>query len=49
VAIHATLLIVFRYNFWKLYLLGIPGQIAIFLWFRMFRPMKEKEGSKHGE
>ena len=43
VAIHASLMIVFRYNFWKLYLLGIPGQIAIFLWFRMFRPAKEKE------
>jgi len=42
-AIHATLLFVFEYNFWKLYLLGIPGQIAIFLWFRMFRPAKEKE------
>ena len=24
-------------NIWKLFLLGIPGQIAIFLWFRMFR------------
>lgn len=49
VAIHATLLIVFRYNFWKLYLLGIPGQIAIYLWFRMFHPMKEKEGEKHDQ
>jgi len=48
VAIHATLLIVFRYNFWKLYLLGIPGQIAIFLWFRMFRPAKEKEEKQNG-
>ena len=47
VAIHATLLIVFRYNFWKLYLLGIPGQIAIYLWFRMFRPAKEKEEENH--
>ena len=24
-------------NIWKLFLLGIPGQMAIFLWFRMFR------------
>lgn len=48
VAIHASLMIVFRYNFWKLYLLGIPGQIAIFLWFRMFRPAKEKEEENHG-
>ena len=26
---------------WKIFLLGILGQIAIFLWFRMFRPVKE--------
>ena len=24
-------------NLWRIFLLGIPGQIAIFLWFRMFR------------
>ena len=41
VSIHASLLVFFQYNFWKIYLLGIPGQIAIFLWFRMFRPVKE--------
>ena len=29
------------FHLWKLFLLGIPGQIAIFLWFRMFRPVKE--------
>ena len=29
------------YNLWKIFLLGILGQIAIFLWFRMFRPVKE--------
>ena len=39
---------------WKLFLLGIPGQIAIFLWFRMFRvPKKESEKKEeeqlHGE
>lgn len=42
-AIHISVLVVFQYNFWKLYLLGIPGQVAIFLWFRMFRPAKDKE------
>ena len=46
VAIHISLLVIFNYNFWKLYLLGIPGQIAIFLWFRMFRPAKDKEETK---
>ena len=49
VAIHISLLVIFRYNFWKLYLLGIPGQIAIFLWFRLFRSAKDKEeGSVNG-
>ena len=43
VSIHISLLVICQYNFWKLYLLGIPGQIAIFLWFRMFRPVREKE------
>lgn len=45
VSIYATLLVVFQVHFWKLFLLGIPGQIAIFLWFRMFRPEKE---ASHG-
>ena len=42
-SVYVTVLVVFHYNFWKIFLLGIPGQIAIFLWFRMFRPVKEKE------
>ena len=29
-------------NLWRIFLLGIPGQVAIYLWFRMFRhPKKE--------
>ena len=48
VAIHASLMVIFHYNFWKLYLLGIPGQIAIFLWFRLFRPAKDKEETENG-
>ena len=48
-SIYVTLLAAFQYNFWKVFLLGIPGQIAIFLWFRMFRPAKgAKEEKKHG-
>ncbi len=43
VSIYVTLLVLLRYNFWKIFLLGIPGQIAIFLWFRMFRPAKDEE------
>ena len=30
----------------ELFLLGIPGQIAIFLWFRMFRPTKNTKKEK---
>ena len=46
-SIYVTLLVAFSYNFWKIFLLGIPGQIAIFLWFRMFRPAKDAEEEKH--
>lgn len=35
--------VIFHYNFWKLFLLGIPGQIAIFLWFRLFGPKTYNE------
>jgi hypothetical protein len=27
--------------YWLIFLLGIPGQVAILLWFRMFRTPKE--------
>ena len=42
-SIHVTVLVLCHVNLWKIYLLGIPGQAAIFLWFRMFRPSKTKE------
>ena len=45
-SIYMVLLTVCQYNFWKIFLLGIPGQIAIFLWFRMFRPMKNTTKEK---
>ena len=45
-SIYMILLTVYHYNFWKIFLLGIPGQIAIFLWFRMFRPMKNTKKEK---
>ena len=31
-----------NFHLWKIFLLGILGQLAIFLWFRMFRPAKEQ-------
>ena len=45
-SLHMTLLVLFRWNIWKLYLLGIPGQVAIFLWFRLYRkyPKEEENG-----
>ena len=42
-SIHLSLLVFFGLNIWKIYLLGIPGKIAIFLWFRLFRKDKKEE------
>ena len=38
VSIYVSLLVFLRFNMWRMFLLGIPGEIAIFLWFRLFRP-----------
>ncbi len=32
-----------RVNVWRVFLLGIPGQIAVLLWFRLFRNIGEEE------
>ncbi len=40
---HATVLVLAGANLWKIYLLGVPGQAAILLWFRMFRAVPDKE------
>ena len=42
-SVYITILTVFDYSFWKLFLLGVPGQVAVFLWFRMFHPIPAKE------
>ena len=43
VSMHVTLLVFAGINLWKLFLLGVLGQAAVSLWFRMFRtPRKEK-------
>lgn len=36
-SIYMTLLMLAGMNMWKLFLLGIPGQIAILLWSRLYR------------
>ena len=40
---YMTLLLVAQLNIWKIFLLGIPGQMAIILWFRMFRKPRTEE------
>ena len=42
-SIYASIRAFLGFNVWKIFLLGIPGQIAIFLWFRMFT-VRSKEG-----
>ena len=45
-SLYMSLLIFLKVNIWKLFLLGIPGQLAIFLWFRMVRKQPKEE--QHG-
>jgi transcriptional regulator with XRE-family HTH domain len=42
-SIYTSLLVFLSWNIWKLFLLGIPGQIAVLLWFRLFRKPKKEE------
>ena len=43
-SIYVTVYLFADFNFWRVFLLGIPGQLAISLWFRLFRPVgKEQE------
>lgn len=50
VALHASLLVFLKFNMWKIFLLGIPGELTIILWFRLFTPTKEdkNEGKNNG-
>ena len=42
-SVYASIWAFLDFNAWKIFLLGIPGQIAIFLWFRMFKQVKEEK------
>ena len=43
-SIYVTLYVFLEWNIWKMFLLGILGQIAILLWFRLFGgPRAEEE------
>ena len=44
-SLYVTFYMVWHIHMWKLYLLGIPGQMAILLWFRLFSPAKHPEES----
>jgi len=41
-SLYITLYLVWKVHLWRLFLLGIPGQMAILLWFKLFKPAKEK-------
>lgn len=41
-SIYASIFAFVDFSAWKILLLGIPGQVAIFLWFRMFQHPKEE-------
>ena len=45
-SMHMTMLMLLNFNMWKLYLLGIPGQVAIWLWFRLFRPSRKEKAAE---
>lgn len=40
-SIHMSLLLFFKFNMWKMYLLGLPGELAIWLWFRLFSTSRD--------
>ncbi len=45
-SLYMSLLVFLHVNIWKLFLLGIPGQLAILLWFRLYRknPKEANDG-----
>lgn len=45
-SLYISLLVFLNQNIWKLFLLGIPGQIAVLLWFRLYR--KPNKGETNG-
>lgn len=49
-SIYMTLFVFLNCNLWKIFLLGIPGQLAVLLWFRMFRnPVKEEPAPEEAQ
>ena len=49
IAIHSSLVVLLHFDRWRMYLLGIPGEIATTLWFRLFSPTREeRKAENHG-
>lgn len=44
-SVYLTLFVFVDLNFWKLFLLGIPGQAAIILWSRLYRRVPREEAN----
>ena len=44
-SVYVTLRVFLGWDIWKMFLLGIPGQIAVLLWFRLFRTPKPQESA----
>ena len=42
-SVYLSLLLFMGENVWKVFLLGIPGQLAVLMWFRMIRKPKEEQ------
>ena len=42
-SIYVTLFVFLEWNIWRMFLLGIPGQLAVLLWFRLFRTPHPQE------
>ena len=44
-SVYLTLFIFLRVNIWKIFLLGIPGQIAVPLWSRLYHRVPKEESN----
>ena len=46
VSVYFSLLVFLNVNIWKVFLLGIPGQVAVLLWFQLYRKAPKEDA--HG-
>lgn len=44
-SLYITLLVFFKLNIWRQFLLGIPGQAAVLLWFRLYRKQPKEDNN----